>query len=79
MSLWVFLHEEMDLSDDCVIETHLLSKGKKDKVFQMKWNLVILVLEEDFVFFTVVGAAWSQHSQVLLWVFLHEEMDLSDD
>ena len=36
LPLCVFLHEEMDLSDDGMIEGHLLTKTKKDKVFQMR-------------------------------------------
>ena len=48
-NFWVlflaFLHEETDSSDDGMIEGHLLTKTKKDKVFQMSCNLVILVLE----------------------------------
>ena len=62
-----------------MIETHLLSEGKKDKVFQMRWKLVILVLKEDFGFLALVGSVEAKSSQVFLWVFLHEEMDLSDD
>ena len=62
-----------------MIEGHLLNKVEKDKVFQMGWKVVILVLEADFVFLPMVGGAEPQHFLVLIVVFLGEKMELSDE
>ena len=38
-----------------MIVGHLLTEGQKDKVFQMVWKVVILVMEADLVFFVRGG------------------------
>ena len=58
---------------------HLLSEGRKDKVFQMCWKIVILVQEADFVFWLGVGCAESWHLFMLIVVSLNEKMELSDE
>ena len=61
-----------------MIDKLLLTEGEKDKVFQMCWKVVFLVLEAEFVFLTVVCGAETQHFLVLFVVFLHEKMELND-
>ena len=62
-----------------MIDKLLLTEGEKDKVFQMCWQVVFLVLEAELVFLAVVCGAETQHFSVLFVVFLGEETELSDE